>query len=229
MKTLPVISLTVLLMVLVARTAFAQTAMPSPPRFEPAAGAQFVGSSSLGSREANLTTAAGGTLRLFTTSSTLRPAAGFEGRLGIRVSRQLDVEAFGAYAKPALRTRITNDLESAGTTDANETVKQYVVGGSALWYLSRKNESALRLFVMGGAAFLRQLHNDDTYAVNGRQFEFGAGVKVPLATTRSKRGNHLRVFGIRADGRVQVRVDGATFDGDAHYGPALSAMAFIRF
>jgi len=26
-----------------------------------------------------------------------------------------------------------------------------------------------------------------------------------------------------------VRVDGATFDGNAHSGPALSAMAFIRF
>jgi hypothetical protein len=229
MKTLLGLSLAVLMIAAADRTACAQAGAPSVPRFEAAAGAQFVGSSALGSREANLTTPTSGTLRLFTTTSTLRPAAGFEGRLGIRLSRQLDVEAFGAYAKPALRTRIANDLENAATTDASETVKQYVVGGGLLWYLSRKGESGVRPFVMGGGAFLRQLHNADTYAVNGGQFEFGAGVKYPLATARSKRTNHVKTFGIRADGRVQMRMDGATFDGNAHYGPALSAMAFLRF
>jgi len=223
------LSLALTIIGMAGRPAFAQTGAPSPPRFEAAAGAQFVGSSSLGSREANLTTSTAGTLRLFSTSSTLRPAAGFEGRLGIRVSRSFDVEAFGAYAKPSLQTHIANDLENAPATDASEAVKQYVVGGSALWYLPRKGEPALRLFVIGGAAFLRQLHNGNTYAVNGRQFEFGAGVKYPLATARSKKSNRVRTFGIRADGRVQVRVDGATFDGNAHSGPALSAMAFIRF
>jgi len=223
------LSLALTLIGMAGRPAFAQTAAPSVPRFEAAAGAQFVGSSSLGSREANLTTPTGGMLRFFSTSSTLRPAAGFEGRLGVRVARSLDVEAFGAYSKPSLQTHIANDFENAAATDASETVKQYVVGGSVLWYLPRKGEPALRLFAIGGAAFLRQLHNGNTYAVNGRQFEFGAGVKYPLATTRSKKNNRVRIFGIRADGRVQVRVDGATLDGSAHTGPALSAMGFIRF
>jgi len=146
--------------------------------------------------------------------------------------RQLEVEAYGSFGMPTLETSVTADLEDAPSVKASETIKQYVVGGAALWYLkTRFNSPRLRPFVMGSAAYVRQLHDSDTLAVTGQLFEGGGGVKYTLVSRPVVAGSKtkLHVVGVRAEGRLQARRHGAAFDGAVHYGPAASAALFFRF
>jgi hypothetical protein len=212
--------------VLSASAAAAQSADPLPGRIELAIGVQRVGEAAFGSRDANLTTATGSTLRLFRTTTTMRSASGIEGRVGVRVMRSFDVEAFGAYAKPVLETAIADDFEGATATTAAETIRQFVVGGGVLFYLPRLQSPRLRPFVEGSAAYLRQLHESDTLGVNGRVYEAGMGVKYLVVSHGSGK---LNAIGVRADARVQARVRGVAFDEAAHYQPAFTASAFFRF
>ena len=89
----------------------------------------------------------------------------------------------------------------------------------------------LRPFVIGSVAYLRQLHDSDTLAVNGQLFEVGGGVKYALITRpvvpRAK--TRLHALGVRVDARLQARRRGAAFDADVHYGPAAGAALFFRF
>lgn len=210
----------------------AQPLQPFPGRLEVGVGVQQSGGSSFGSREAGLTTSTGGILRLFNTSTTLKGAPGVEGRIGFRLARRLDVEGFGAYSRPALDTFVSADIENAPAVDATESIKQYVVGGAALWYLNtRFGSPRLRPFVIGSAAYLRQLHDANTLAVTGQMFEAGVGVKYAFVTRpvvpRAK--TSLHVLGIRAEARLQARRHGAAFDDGLNYGPTAAVGMFFRF
>ena len=199
-------------------------------RYEAAVGVEWLAPSSLGTRAASLTTSAGAPLTLFNTSTRMTAAAGLEARLAYHLRRQIDVEAFGAFAKPSLDTTISNDFEGAAGTNATDTLKQYVIGGSVVFYLpDRFDRGSLRPFVIGSAAYVRQLHNADTLAVNGQQYEAGVGVKYPLRVRRDSKTGRLRTFGIRAEARVRARIRGVEFDDRLHFGPALTASAFYRF
>ena len=77
------------LLLAVASTATAQSAAP-PGRVELSGGVTWFGESNLGAVDANLTTANSGTLRFFSTSSTLGGGSGLEGRVGVRVWRSLE-------------------------------------------------------------------------------------------------------------------------------------------
>ena len=88
-----------------------------PGRLEFDAGIIWAGAQPLGSQDANLTTGTGSTLRLFSSTSDLLAAAGFEGRVAVKVTRTVDARVSMSYAKPQLTTRVSNDLEnSAGAT-----------------------------------------------------------------------------------------------------------------
>src|SRR5262245_25062010 len=107
----------------------AQPAGAVPGRLEFDGGIVWAGGQSLGSQDANLTTGTGSTLRLFSSTSDLLGAAGFEGRVAVRVTRTVDASVSMSYAKPELRTRVTNDLENSGGATVSESVRQYLVGG----------------------------------------------------------------------------------------------------
>jgi hypothetical protein len=226
----PVRSILVALLLVVAGHVPSVVAQPIGPvagRLELAAGLLWVGGQPLGSRDANLTTGTGGTLRLFSSTSELAAAAGFEARVGVRVTRAFDVEASASYGTPELRTRVSNDLENTTGATASESVKQYTVGAGVLWYApSRKSSLRVRPFVIGGAAYLRQLHEAATLVVTGQTYHVGGGAKLLLASRTRKT---IKAVGVRLDARAIVRTKGITFDGRRSISPAAGASLFVRF
>ncbi len=210
----------------IPRVVLAQAAQPLPGRFELAIGAQWIGPSSLGAKDATLTMGTGTPFTLFKTSSSFGGAPGFEARLGVRVRPQLEGELFGSYAKPAIDTVVTNDAENAMATTASESVKQFVVGGGVLWFVPRVQSPRLRPFVIGGAAYVRQLHEADTLAANGMSIDVGGGAKYVLYSRRTGR---LRSAGLRADARLQTSIYGVSFTDGAHYRAVVTGSAFFRY
>jgi len=207
--------------------AVAQPIGPVAGRLELAAGLLWAGGQPLGSRDANLTTGTGATLRLFSTTSELAAAAGFEARVGVRVTRAFDVEASASYGTPELRTRVSNDLENTTGATPSESVKQYTVGAGVLWYAPlRKSSSRVRPFVIGGAAYLRQLHEAATLVATGQTYQIGGGAKVLLASRTRKT---IKAAGVRLDARAIVRTKGIAFDGRRSISPAADASLFVRF
>jgi len=210
-------------------TASAQSVNAVPGKIELGAGIVWTGGQPLGSREATLTTGTGSTLRLFSSTSDLLAAAGFEGRVAVSVTRAVDAHVSMSYTKPELRTRVTNDLENSTGATATESVQQYLVGGGIDWYVgSRRPRSRIRPFIGAGAAYLRQLHEGATLVATGQSYDIGGGVKVLLAARTGPR-QHLRAAGVRVDGRVIVRTKGITFDGRRSVAPAAAASFFVRF
>jgi hypothetical protein len=200
-----------------------------PGRLEFGAGIVWAGAQSLGSQDANLTTGTGSTLRLFSSTSDLLAAAGFEGSVAIKVTRTVDARVSMSYAKPELRTRVTNDLENSAGATVSESVQQYLVGGGIDWYVApRRSGTRVRPFIGGGAAYLRQLHEGATLVSAGTSYDAGGGVKLLLASHTRPR-QLMRATGIRLDARVVVRTKGITFDGRRSIAPAAAASVFVRF
>ena len=86
--------------VLQATPAFAQSSAAPAYHLEVGVGVIWMGLEPIGTRAATETTGAGGTAGLFTTSSELTGAAGFDGRIGVRLSRSLAAEVEASYLKP---------------------------------------------------------------------------------------------------------------------------------
>jgi hypothetical protein len=198
-------------------------------RVEVAVGASWVGSSSLGSRDANETTSTLAQLPLFSTSTRLAGAPSVEGRVGWRLSRTLMVEGDASYGRPELQVTITNDAEAgltSGSVTAAERLEQFTAGGSLVWYPPVGQSSRLAPFLTAGVGYLRQLHETATLVQTGRYYQFGGGIAVPLTSRPTSR---LKTIGVRIDARGLVRVDGVAFDSSARVVPSAGASLFIRF
>lgn len=207
--------------------AAAQPASAIPGRLELGGGLLWTGAQTLGSRDANLTTGTGSTLRLFSSTSDLRPVAGFEGRVSVKLTRATEVEALASYGTPRLRTRISNDTENSAGTTVTESVQQYTVGAGVIWYATaRKSGARAHPFVTAGASYLRQLHEEATLVATGQTYHLGGGAKVMLASRPRK---ILKVVGVRLDLRAIVRTKGITLDGRRSISPAAGASLFVRF
>jgi hypothetical protein len=213
------------LVTLVARAASAQSS-PLPGRVEVGAGVDWIGAASMGSGNATETTPSGGSTPIFSTSTSLRAAAGVRANVSVRIFTRLEAEVLASWAKPALETTIANDIEDGAGTTARESITQYTIGGGALWYLPFSPAgSKLAWFVDGSAAYLRQLHEGQTLVVSGQMYRAGGGVKY-LFGSRSSR---LKGFGVRADAALVVRVNGVAVSSGALYSPAAGASFFVRF
>jgi hypothetical protein len=207
--------------------AAAQPVSAIPGRLELGAGLSWMGAQPLGSRDANLTTGTGSLLRLFSSTSDLHPVAGFEGRVGVKLTRAIEVEALASYATPQLRTRVSNDTENSAGATVTESVQQYNVGAAVIWYaMARKAGARTHPFVTAGAGYLRQLHEAATLIAAGQTYHVGGGAKVVLASRPRK---ILKVVGARLDVRAIVRTKGITFDGRRSISPAAGASLFVRF
>jgi len=194
-------------------------------RYEVAVGGQWLGASSLGTQNAALTMGSGTALNLFQTTSTFGGTLGLEARVARRLTPRVDLEAFGGVARPAIETSVTNDFENAAPVTASDTVKQFAIGGGLLWYPPvHVRATRVHPFVLGGAAYLRQLHESDTLAANGAEFDGGGGVKIILRS----RASRLRTVGVRADARLAVSTRGVAFASGAIVRPVLTAELFFR-
>jgi hypothetical protein len=207
--------------------AAAQPVSAIPGRLELGAGLLWTGAQLLGSRDANLTTGTGSTLRLFSSTSDLRPVAGFEGRVGVKLTRAIEAEVLASYATPQLRTQVSNDTENSAAAIVIESVQQYTIGASVIWYaLGPRFGGRARPFVTAGAGSLRQLHEAATLVATGQLYQVGGGAKLVLA---SRPRQILKVVGVRLDVRAIVRTKGIAFDGRRSISSAVGASLFARF
>ncbi len=196
---------------------------PVPGKFFAVVGVRWTGETTIGSMDATETTPAGGRFQLFSTSTTLAPAAGLDVGTGVRLARSIEAELSSSYSKPELRTRVSADAEGASGLTATELVKQVTVEGSLTIHLTRLGIGRATPFVSAGGGFLRFLHAGNTLAENGRVYHAGAGLHYWMR--RSARGG----LGIRLDGRAMWRSGGTVFEENRHVSPAAAASLFARF
>jgi hypothetical protein len=197
-----------------------------PGRFELAVGPQWTGGSSNGTHDATETQFDGSPLRLFSTASERGSAAGLEARVGVRLTRRLGVEATGTYTAPQLRVRVTRDTEGAPDTTAAERMQLVSVSGAVVWALTKRADPRTFPFLTGGAGWVRELHENDTFIVAGQQAYGGIGLERLLRTRERRR---VKALGIRGDARVIVQSKALNVDDRVHAAAALTASLFVRF
>ena len=78
-------------------------------------------------------------------------------------------------------------------------------------------------FVIAGAGYFRQLHEDRTLAETGRIYYAGAGARYWV------RGGHdqSRPIGLRSEFRIKMRSKGIDFEDKTRTYPTLSVFVFI--
>ena len=192
--------------------AAAQSGAPWPGRITLSAGGLFMGGSPLGASEATLTQNAEepGAFRLFRTQTELDLAAGFEGRLGVRLTRIFTVEGGFTLVKPQIVTRLSADAEDAAPVSATSTLSQYVIDASLVADLATLafGDGRGLPFVSGGGGYLRQLHEGGILAATGRVVHAGGGVKYLF---RRSPGRFIKGVGVRAEARLYLRSGGLDF------------------
>ncbi|MBY0496531.1 MAG: hypothetical protein K2Y23_20175 [Cyanobacteria bacterium] len=162
---------------------------------------------------------------LFDAKSRITPATSPELRIGFAVTRATALEFSLAYTRPRVGVSISADPEAPAQELPGEQLKQFLIGGAATWQVPIRMGNRLAPFVTGGAAFLRQLHEDQTLGESGQVYYAGAGARYFL------RGGHGagRAFGLRGDARVNFRRNGIDFEDKMRTYPTVSLAAFIGF
>ena len=225
------IGLSLVLLVVCGTSALAQRAEERPVhRFEGTVGGLWLGGAGLGSSTAALranTTGTPAPFTLFTTESGFGSAPGLDARVGYGLTKRITVEAGLVFSRPDLRTRVSNDVENAPALTVAESVEQYFVDGSLVVLLDRFALGDRTVpFVIGGAGYLRQLHEGLTLVETGQLYHVGGGVKHWLVLR--DRG-FMRGVGIRVDGRLYVLVKGIELRDRARPHGAISGSLFVTF
>jgi hypothetical protein len=221
-------------MLAAATTAAAQTEAPAalrPGHLVIAVGGGWLGSDALGAVRAETRQATAGTttpppFTLFDTESELGAGIGVDGALTMAITRGWAVELRGNMRTPTLTTTITGDAEAPGTVTATEEVAEYVFDASALYHPGwGAIGTRTRIYMLGGAGYLRQLHDDDALVESGATAHLGAGARLWLA------GGHGQGIeaGITGDVRWTFRRDGITFDDGTRSLPAFTVRTFVGF
>ena len=162
---------------------------------------------------------------LFNAQSRMTSATSPELRVGYAITPRAAIEFGLAYTRPQIAVSISSDPEAPAQQLPGEKLQQYVIGGGVTWQLPIRLGDRLAPFVLGGAAFLRQLHEDRTLAETGQIYYAGAGARYFL------RGGHGagRAFGLRGDARVNFRNNGIDFEDQMRTYPTFSLAAFVGF
>jgi hypothetical protein len=141
---------------------------------------------------------------LFQSDSRIESAPGLQARFGVYVARSVSVEGGVLFSRPDLSTRLTGDAESAPEITATESLTRFVFDGSVLFHLTGVSFGGGRglPFLLGGAGYLRDLHEKNEVADTGHEFHFGGGLHYWFG-----QGKHR--VGIRTDFSVSRRSGGA--------------------
>ena len=212
------------MMCAIAADAAAQSNVPAG-RIDVGAGIEWLGRANFGTSDATETTPGGGGSTLFSTSTSLEGAIGFQGHLGVRLSERLEGRVIGAVSQPTLSTQISNDIESAGSVEATDSILQYVIGGGVLWYVPIRTSSRLVPFAAADAAYLRQLHQSRTLVATGQLYRVSGGIKYMFS---SRADSRLKGYGLEGEVGFAARVKGVAFDDGAHYSPWVAATLLVR-
>lgn len=160
---------------------------------------------------------------LFTADSRVSPATAPELRVGVSLTRRLVLEGGASLSHPRIAVRIFGDQETASQELPGEELQQYLFDGGVTWQLPVNTGRRLAPFVTGGAGYLRQLHEDRTFAETGRIYYAGAGARYWL------RGGHdqARPVGLRGEIRMNMRSKGIDFEDKTRAYPTYSIFLFI--
>lgn len=190
-------------------------------------GAVWAGGYPVGDVNAQLRTNAAGSApppyTLFAASSDISSAPSVTARLGFAVTPRLVIEAAGSFGRPRLGVDISRDVEAAGQRLAGERLQQYVIDGALVWQLPLRLGPRARPFVIGGAGYLRQLHEDRTLVETGQVYYAGLGARYWI---RGGTGR-ARSVGLRADLRGNLRRGGIDFENKVRVYPTLAASLFL--
>ena len=218
-------SLITVVVLFAASTAAAQT---DPPlhHLQLGAGVGFFGGAALGDAHANLRTSGTDPYRLFATSTLQEGTIALDLHAAIDLTRRFGLEAHALFARPDVRTSITNDVENAPSVDAVERLDQYLIDGGVVIRLNEFRLEGWVPFVTAGAGYLRQLHEGLTLSEHGHLFYVGGGVRRVLLL-RPK--GFFRGLGARGDVRLNILSDGVTVEDKRRNHFSGSASVFVVF
>jgi hypothetical protein len=199
------------------------------PRFIVSAGVTLEAGYPIGDRSAELRRNSPGVpspLTLFRAESTFARAAGFDGRLGVSLGRRFVVEVGAGFAKPEIAVAISQEREGDASALVTETLSQYKVDVSGLFEIGpARSTSRIRPYLIGGAGYLRQLHEGRLVLESGRTVHAGGGVRYWLRPYAARR----LALGVRGEARYVRRSAGIDFaDKSRGYG-ALSLLGIAAF
>lgn len=210
------------LVLLLAAPASAQARKHS---WEAAAGAVWFSGGALGSSAATLETPGGGEFVLFKTETSLDAGFGPAATVTFFATERIAIEAGFSYARPSMSTRVTDDAEGAPPVTSTIGLQQYLIEGSARWYVGR-SFGKIRPFLRAGAGYIRQLDEQSAHVETGRAFHAGAGLDRAFVERGAGR---VRRIGLRLDARVVGRSGGIDIDDTTRLGGAATVQVFFGF
>jgi hypothetical protein len=211
-----------------SRAALAQDAPELPARrVSVNAGIAWLGGYDVGVATAQLRGNGTGTtpppFTLLTADSHFASAIAPEISVGVSLSRRIVIEGGVTVSRPRIGVAISADPEAPAQELLGEELQQYLLGGGVTWQLPITLGRKLAPFVGGGAAYLRQLHEDRTFVETGQVYYAGGGARYWL------RGGHgsTRPAGLRGEFRMKLRRQGIDFADQTRAYPTFSLSAFI--
>jgi hypothetical protein len=211
--------------------AHGQASDPSlrPRHLTVSAGGAFAASYPIGDMTANLRRNSAGTpppFSLLRAESTIEAAWSADLRIGVALTRALELEVGGSYATPQLAVTVSQDNELGEGAFASERIEQYAVDVSGVYLVPNLTvASRLRPYLIGGGGYLRQLHEGRLKVETGSTVHVGGGLRY---WWRGGRGTQ-RSLGARAEARYVRRTGGIDFEERARGFARVGLLAFAGF
>jgi hypothetical protein len=159
---------------------------------------------------------------LFTSEGRLENGAGLKATLAYYLSSAVAIEGGLRYSKPRLSYRLSGDFEDAPDLTAEETLSRYVITGSVVWHLRSGQGKRLIPFVVAGAGYIRDLHEENELVETGTEYHGGGGVKYWLGSGR-------RRWGLRGEAAMSIRDGGFDFRDGTRTAPVLAGTLIYLF
>ncbi|MEO7271733.1 MAG: hypothetical protein ABI211_06965, partial [Vicinamibacterales bacterium] len=192
---------------------------PHAGTWEVSGGFLWQGGFDLDNRDAELTrnpSTGTGPFDLFSSSSSVGPGLGAQGRVAAYLSKNLAIEGGARITRPSLDIDLSADAESAPNLTASETLTQYVFDGSVVWHFAPLHKGRAVPYVAGGAGYIRDLHEGNSLIETGTEYHAMAGLKWWLSS-------RPRRLGIRGEAGASVRDGGFDFRDGRRTVPVASA------
>lgn len=157
------------------------------------------------------------------TSSEVSSAASAIARIGFTLSPTIALEGGAVFGMPRLAFSIRGDAESPQQELEGEQLRQYLFDGAIVWQLPMGMGKRARPFVISGAGYLRQLHQERTLVETGQVYYAGVGARYWL---RGGSGR-TRSLGLRGDVRANFRRGGIDFENKVRVYPTAAVHLFF--
>lgn len=204
--------------------AAAQTPSTLPGRLRAGIGVGWLGGAEIATQPADLRGASGSSYRLFQSETELAATPTFDARIGFALTRRYEVEGRAAIHKPELRTVVSSDAEATGSFTITETIDEYVFDGGIVIHLDELKTMGLVPFAMGGAGYVRRLHDRQSLVEEGHLYYVGGGVtRVLFARSQG----FVRGASVRADLRLNVL--STELDEDSRFQGSASGVFIVSF